>query len=130
MGLRNALLNFRQYEETHLMENAIYNELRLRGWNVDVGAVIVNTRNEKGTSERKQLEIDFVCNKGSKRCYIQSALSLPDQEKMQQETNSLLRIDDSFQKMVITGGNAKPWTDNNGIQFLNIYDFLLGDLFE
>lgn len=130
MGLRNALLNFRQYEETHLMENAIYNELRLRGWNVDVGAVIVNTRNEKGTSERKQLEIDFVCNKGSKRCYIQSALSLPDQEKMQQETNSLLRIDDSFQKTVITGGNAKPWTDNNGIQFLNIYDFLLGDLFE
>ena len=112
------------------MENAIYNELRLRGWNVDVGAVIVNTRNEKGTSERKQLEIDFVCNKGSKRCYIQSALSLPDQEKMQQETNSLLRIDDSFQKTVITGGNAKPWTDNNGIQFLNIYDFLLGDLFE
>ena len=130
MGLRNALLNFRQYEETHLMENAIYNELRLRGWNVDVGTVIVNTRNEKGTSERKQLEIDFVCNKGSKRCYIQSALSLPDQEKMQQETNSLLRIDDSFQKTVITGGNAKPWTDNNGIQFLNIYDFLLGDLFE
>ena len=130
MGLRNALLNFRQYEETHLMENAIYNELRLRRWNVDVGAVIVNTRNEKGTSERKQLEIDFVCNKGSKRCYIQSALSLPDQEKMQQETNSLLRIDDSFQKTVITGGNAKPWTDNNGIQFLNIYDFLLGDLFE
>lgn len=130
MGLRNALLNFRQHEETHLMENAIYNELRLRGWNVDVGAVIVNTRNEKGTSERKQLEIDFVCNKGSKRCYIQSALSLPDQEKMQQETNSLLRIDDSFQKTVITGGNAKPWTDNNGIQFLNIYDFLLGDLFE
>lgn len=130
MGLRNALLNFRQYEETHLMENAIYNELRLRGWNVDVGAVIVNTRNEKGTSERKQLEIDFVCNKGSKRCYIQSALSLPDQEKMQQETNSLLRINDSFQKTVITGGNAKPWTDNNGIQFLNIYDFLLGDLFE
>ena len=129
MGLRNALLNFRQYEETHLMENAIYNELRLRGWNVDVGTVIVNTRNEKGTSERKQLEIDFVCNKGSKRCYIQSALSLPDQEKMQQETNSLLRIDDSFQKTVITGGNAKPWTDNNGIQFLNIYDFLLGDLF-
>ena len=130
MGLRNALLNFRQYEETHLMENVIYNELRLRGWNVDVGTVIVNTRNEKGTSERKQLEIDFVCNKGSKRCYIQSALSLPDQEKMQQETNSLLRIDDSFQKTVITGGNAKPWTDNNGIQFLNIYDFLLGDLFE
>lgn len=130
MGLRNALLNFRQYEETHLMENAIYNELRLRGWNVDVGTVIVNTRNEKGTSERKQLEIDFVCNKGSKRCYIQSALSLPDQEKMQQETNSLLRIDDSFQKIVITGGNAKPWMDNNGIQFLNIYDFLLGDMFE
>lgn len=130
MGLRNALLNFRQYEETHLMENVIYNELRLRGWNVDVGTVIVNARNEKGTSERKQLEIDFICNKGSKRCYIQSALSLPDREKMQQETNSLLRIDDSFLKMVITGGNAKPWTDNNGIQFLNIYDFLLGEMSE
>ena len=125
LGLRNALLNFRQYEETHLMENAIYNELRLRGWNVDVGSVIINTRNEKGISERKQLEIDFVCNKGSKRCYIQSALSLPDKEKMQQEINSLLRIDDSFKKMVIIGGNAKPWMDENGIQFLNIYDFML-----
>ena len=125
LGLRNALLNFRQYEETHLMENAIYNELRLRGWNVDVGSVIINTRNEKGISERKQLEIDFVCNKGSKRCYIQSALSLPDKEKMQQEINSLLRIDDSFKKMVVIGGNAKPWMDENGIQFLNIYDFML-----
>ena len=125
LGLRNALLNFRQYEETHLMENAIYNELRLRGWNVDVGSVIINTRNEKGISERKQLEIDFVCNKGSKRCYIQSALSLPDKEKMQQEINSLLRINDSFKKMVIIGGNAKPWMDENGIQFLNIYDFML-----
>ena len=127
LGLRNASLNFRQYEETHLMENAIYNELRLRGWNVDVGTVIVNTRNEKGTSERKQLEIDFVCNKGSNRCYIQSALSLPDQEKIKQETNSLLRIDDSFKKMVIIGGNAKPWMDDNGIQFLNIYDFMLNN---
>lgn len=125
LGLRNVLLNFRQYEETHLMENAIYNELRLRGWNVDVGMVVVNSRNEQGTSERKQLEIDFVCNKGSKRCYIQSALSLPDREKMQQEINSLHRIDDSFQKIVVVGGNVKPWMDENGILFLSVYDFML-----
>ncbi len=127
LGLRNAILNFRQYEETHLMENAIFNEICLRGWNADVGVVIVNTRNEQGKSERKQLEIDFVCNKGSKRCYIQSALSLPDQEKIRQEINSLLRTDDNFHKLVIVGGNAKCWTDDNGIQFMNIYDFMLKD---
>lgn len=125
LGLRNATLNFRQYEETHLMENALFNEIRLRGWNADVGVVVANTRNEQGKSERKQLEIDFVCNKGSQRCYIQSALSLPDQEKIRQETSSLLRTDDNFRKLVIIGGNAKSWTDDNGIRFMNIYDFLL-----
>ena len=125
LGIRNACLNFRQVERNHLMENAIYNELRLRGWNVDVGMVVVNSRNEQGTSERKQLEIDFVCNKGSKRCYIQSVLSLPDREKMQQEINSLHRIDDSFQKIVVVGGNVKPWMDENGILFLSVYDFML-----
>ena len=127
LGLRNVLLNFRQYEETHLMENAIYNELRLRGWNVDVGMVVVNSRNEQGVSQRKQLEIDFVCNKGNKRCYIQSALSLPDEEKMLQEINSLQRIDDSFEKIVIVGGHAKPWINDNGIRFVNVYDFMLND---
>jgi len=127
LGLRNVLLNFRQYEETHLMENAIYNELRLRGWNVDVGMVVVNSRNEQGVSQRKQLEIDFVCNKGNKRCYIQSALSLPDEEKVLQEINSLQRIDDSFEKIVIVGGHAKPWINDNGIRFINVYDFMLND---
>ena len=127
LGLRNVLLNFRQYEETHLMENAIYNELRLRGWNVDVGMVVVNSRNEQGVSQRKQLEIDFVCNKGNKRCYIQSALSLPDEEKVLQEINSLQRIDDSFEKIVIVGGHAKPWINDNGIRFVNVYDFMLND---
>ena len=99
LGLRNALLNFRQVEKTHLMENLIYNELRGRGYNVDVGVVPYNGKNAQGVSFRTQLEVDFVCNKGSQRLYVQSALALPTQEKIDQETKSLRRIDDGFQKM-------------------------------
>lgn len=96
LGIRNALLGFRQQEKTHLMENAIYNELRYRGYSVDIGNVEINGVDEKGTKVRRMLEVDFVCNQGYKRCYIQSALSLPDKEKTKQELASLLRIDDSF----------------------------------
>lgn len=92
LGLRNARLNFRQTEYTHLMENLIYNELRLRGYSVDVGQVTQNTKNEKGISERKQLEVDFVCNKGQDRIYIQSAFALPSDKKMEQELRSLKQI--------------------------------------
>ena len=128
LGLRNALLNFRQVEQTHLMENAIYNELRRQGFNVDVGVVVVNGKDENGASYRKQLEGDFVCNKGSRRCYIQSALSLPTAEKMEQETNSLSRIDDGFERIVVVGGNLISNHDNNGILFKSIYDFMTKEL--
>ena len=125
LGLRNALLNFRQVEKTHLMENLIYNELRGRGYNVDVGVVPYNGKNAQGVSFRKQLEVDFVCNKGSQRLYVQSALALPTQEKIDQETNSLRRIDDGFQKMVVVGDHTIGSHDENGILFINIYDFLM-----
>lgn len=125
LGLRNALLNFRQVEKTHLMENLIYNELRGRGYNVDVGVVPYNGKNAQGVSFRTQLEVDFVCNKGSQRLYVQSALALPTQEKIDQETNSLRRIDDGFQKMVVVGDHTIGSHDENGIQFINIYDFLM-----
>lgn len=125
LGLRNANLNFRQSEKTHLMENAIYNELRTRGYNVDVGSVIINSKDNNGTSIRSQLEVDFVCNKGSERCYIQSALSLPTQEKINQELKSLLHIDDSFRKIVVVGDHIKQYQDINGITFISIYDFML-----
>lgn len=125
LGLRNARINFRQFEETHLMENLIYNELRLRGMSVDVGLVVVNTKDENGTSQRKQLEVDFVCNQGSQRCYIQSALRLPTEEKREQELGSLKHIGDSFSKFVITEDLISRYQDNNGITFMNIYEFLL-----
>lgn len=125
LGLRNALLNFRQVEKTHLMENLIYNELRGRGYNVDVGVVPYNGKNAQGVSFRKQLEVDFVCNKGSQRLYVQSALALPTQEKINQETNSLRRIDDGFQKMVVVGDHTIGSHDESGILFINIYDFLM-----
>jgi len=127
LGLRNARLNFRQFEVTHLMENLIYNELRLRGMSVDVGSVIFNTKNDKGVSQRKYLEVDFVCNQGSKRCYIQSALRLPTQEKREQELRSLNLIDDSFQKFVITEDPIKKYQNEDGVVFMNIFDFLLDD---
>lgn len=127
LGIRNALLGFRQQEKTHLMENAVYNELCARGYSVDVGNVEVNTVDEKGTKVRRMLEVDFVCNRGYKRCYIQSALSLPDREKMQQESASLLRIDDSFMKYVITGDRIKKYQNDNGIVIMNVLDFLLDE---
>lgn len=125
LGLRNALLNFRQVEKTHLMENLIYNELRGRGYNVDVGVVPYNGKNAQGESFRTQLEVDFVCNKGSQRLYVQSALALPTQEKIDQETKSLRRIDDGFQKMVVVGDHTIGSHDESGILFINIYDFLM-----
>lgn len=128
LGLRNALLNFRQVEKTHLMENAIYCELRRQGFNVDVGVVTINGKDENGSSYRKQLEVDFVCNKGSRRCYIQSALSLPSQEKIDQETNSLRRLDDGFERIVIVGDHMTCNHDDNGILFMSIYDFMTKEL--
>ena len=125
LGLRNALLNFRQVEKTHLMENLIYNELRGRGYNVDVGVVPYNGKNAQGVSFRTQLEVDFVCNKGSQRLYVQSALALPTQEKIDQETKSLRRIDDGFQKMVVVGDHTIGSHDESGILFIKIYDFLM-----
>ena len=127
LGIRNALLGFRQQEKTHLMENAVYNELCARGYSVDVGNVEVNTVDEKGTKVRRMLEVDFVCNRGYKRCYIQSALSLPDREKMQQESASLLRIDDSFMKYVITGDRIQKYQNDDGIVIMNVLDFLLDE---
>lgn len=124
LGLRNARLNFRQQESTHLVENLIYNELRIRGMSVDVGVVTHNVR-EDGKNVRKQLEVDFVCNQGSKRYYIQSALHIPTEEKMSQELESLKRIDDSFLKFVITNDPVKKHQDENGIVIMNLFDFLL-----
>ena len=125
LGLRNARLNFRQFEPTHAMENVIYNELRMRGYNVDVGVVPIAERDEKGKVIRKQLEVDFVCNLGSKRYYIQSAYSIPDEQKLTQETRPFTRIDDSFKKIVITKDLVPAQYDDRGILTINIYDFLL-----
>ena len=124
LGLRNARIGFRQFEVTHLMENLIYNELRARGMEVDVGVVTRNIKDENGVSVRKQLEVDFVCNQGSKRYYIQSALRLPTEEKREQELRSLKLIDDNFQKFVITEDPISMYQDNNGIVYMNIYEFL------
>ena len=121
IGLRNALLNFRQVEETHIMENIIYNELRSRGYNVDVGMVEV-----RSATERKQLEVDFVANKGDKRYYIQSAFALPNEEKREQELASLKRINDSFKKIIIIREDIAPYHDDNGILIMGLMDFLLG----
>ena len=125
LGLRNVRLNFRQTEHTHLMENLIYNELRMRGYSVDVGQVTQNTKNENGISERKQLEVDFVCNREQDRIYIQSAYALPSEEKTEQELRSLKQIKDSFQKVVIVGGMQPTFRNDDGILILNIFDFLL-----
>lgn len=120
LGLRNARINFRQFEQTHSMENVIYNELRMRGFSVDVG--VINTREE---GIRKQLEVDFVCNLGSKRYYIQSAYSLPNEEKRKQEIRPFAKIDDSFKKIVITGDMSPTYYNDDGVLFMNIFDFLL-----
>lgn len=125
VGLRNAILSFRQSEPTHIMENIIYNEMRMRGWLVDVGNVYHRVRNTEGKQQRVTLEVDFVCNKGSERIYIQSAWRMPDAEKMEQEKRSLCLVDDSFRKLLIVGEHTKQWSDENGIQIMSIYDFLL-----
>ena len=126
LGLRNALLNFRQFEETHLMENAIYNELIYRGYSVDVG--VVETRvDEGGKKIRKQLEVDFVVNQFNKRYYIQSAFLISDREKFEQEQAPLVKIPDSFKKIVVVGNNTPIWRNEEGITFMGIYDFLLNE---
>ena len=127
VGLRNARLGFRQVEEIHLMENIIYNELRMRGFRVDIGVVVKRGRTEEGVQEKKQLEIDFVANMGSKRYYIQSAFSLPDAEKRAQEKASLINVGDSFKKIVIVKDVVKPLHDDDGILTMSIYDFLLDE---
>lgn len=121
VGLRNALLNFRQVEETHIMENIIYNELRSRGYSVDVGMIEART-----ATERRQLEVDFVANKGDKRYYIQSAFALPNEEKREQELASLKRINDSFKKVIIMRDDISPYHDENGVLIMGLMDFLLG----
>lgn len=125
VGLRNAQLNFRQQEETHLMENVIYNELCIRGFNVDMGVVEYNYKDEHGKSKRTKLEVDFVVNRGNRRCYIQSAFAIPDEEKRQQETNSLQRTGDSYRKIVVVRDHIVPWFDENGIYYIGLEDFCL-----
>ena len=107
------------------MENLIYNELVIRGLLVDVGVVVLNTKNEDGKSQRKQLEVDFVCNEGSKRCYIQSVFRLPTEEKRKQELRSLIHINDNFQKFIITDEPIKRYQNDDGVIFMNVYEFLL-----
>ena len=125
LGLRNARLNFRQFEPTHAMENVIYNELRMRGYRVDIGVVPIAEKDDNGKVIRKQLEVDFVCNLGSGRYYIQSAYSIPDEQKRTQETRPFTKIDDSFRKIVITRDIVPAQYDDRGILTINIYDFLL-----
>ncbi|HJJ94801.1 MAG TPA: ATP-binding protein [Methanocorpusculum sp.] len=127
VGLRNARLNFRQQEENHIMENIIYNELRKRGYNVDVGVVDKQEKQADGKYIRKQYEVDFIVNQGSLRYYIQSAFSLPDDEKVRQEKMSLLNIDDSFKKIIVVKGPAMLKRDNDGVVTMSIFDFLLNE---
>jgi predicted AAA+ superfamily ATPase len=127
LGLRNARLWFRQLEETHIMENVLYNDLIRRGMNVDVGVVEYNTKDADGKKIRKQLEVDFVVNQGGKRFYIQSALSIADPDKKEQEIESLKRIPDFFSKMVVVRDYLKPWQDENGITYVGIEQFLLNE---
>ena len=128
-GLRNARLGFRQLEETHLMENVLYNDLVRRGFDVDVGVVEQNVKDDAGKNVRKQLEVDFVVNRGDERYYIQSALTIDDPDKREQEIASLKRIPDSFKKIVVVRDYIKPWQDENGIQYVGIEDFLLDEGF-
>ena len=128
IGLRNARIDFRQIEPTHIMENMIYNELIARGFQVDVGVVEINTQNEKGHGVRKQLEVDFVANKGYNRYYIQSAYSYFDESKIAREKASLISIPDSFQKIIVKGDSGLPYRDDNGFMIYNLMHFLLNDL--
>lgn len=125
LGLRNVILGLRQQEETHIMENIIYNELRRRGCKVDVGMVEQRFVDDDGKWKRKQLEVDFVVNQGNQRYYIQSALALSNEDKRKQEMGSLLRINDSFKKMIIVKDDIKPWRDENGILTMGLLDFLM-----
>lgn len=125
MGLRNARINFRQIEVTHSMENVIYNELRMRGYSVDVGNLKVTEADKAGKLVKKHLEVDFICNMGSKKYYIQSAYMLETEEKIKQEIRPFLRINDSFKKIVITSNTPKPFYTEEGILMMNVYDFLL-----
>lgn len=125
VGLRNARLNFRQQEENHIMENIIFNELKIRGFDVDIGVIEHNTKDATGKSRRNFLEIDFVANRGNNRFYIQSALHVDSQEKREQETQSLNRIHDSFKKIVVVKDDIEPWQDDKGIQYIGIEQFLL-----
>lgn len=125
LGLRNARINFRQSDHGHLMENLIYNELRIRGYNVDVGVVPVVGRNGSGQQQRSRLEVDFVCHTGSRRYYIQSAYRMDTEEKMAQEKASLQKVDDSFKKIIIVGEETPVVRDETGITTIGIYDFLL-----
>ena len=125
VGLRNARLNFRQIEQSHLMENIIYNELLIRGYNVDVGVVEQYTKDKDGSSIKKQLEIDFVCNQGSKRYYIQSALNIDDDEKRKQELRPLLNVKDFFKKIIIVKDDIVPWHNEEGILIIGGKEFLL-----
>ena len=125
VGLRNAQLNFRQQEETHIMENIIYNELLIRGFQVDVGVVEYTEKTESGKFARKKLEVDFVCNRGSRRYYIQSTFAIPNREKMDQEQNSFIHIDDFFKKIIVVKDRIKPWHNEKGILIMGIMDFLL-----
>lgn len=125
IGIRNAILSFRQIESSHLMENVIYNEMRRRGWLVDVGNIYHRVRNAEGKQTRLTLEVDFVCNKGSERMYIQSAWRIGDNDKMEQEKRSLRLVGDSFRKILVVGEHVKSWQDEDGIQTISIYDFLL-----
>lgn len=127
VGLRNARLGFRQVEETHLMENIVYNELRTRGYQVDVGVVPIRRNNDTGRRERSQLEIDFVATLGSKKYYIQSAFSLPDEEKIKQEKASLINVNDSFKKIIVVNDTMNIRRDETGITTINVYDFLLNE---
>ena len=127
VGLRNARLNFRQQEETHIMENIIYNELCLRGFSVDVGLVETSVRNADGRSQRAQLEVDFVANKGSQRYYVQSAYAIPDEEKRTQETRVFARIPDSFKKIVVVREDIVPWHDEQGVLYVGVEQFLLDE---
>ncbi len=127
VGLRNARLNFRQQEDNHIMENIIFNELTSRGFNIDVGVVEYSHRDINGKKVRSQLEVDFVANKGNNRYYVQSAFSIPDEQKRLQEINSLLRIPDSFKKIVIVKDDIIPWYDENGIFYIGIEEFLLDE---
>ncbi|HIV16485.1 MAG TPA: ATP-binding protein, partial [Candidatus Alectryocaccobium stercorigallinarum] len=125
LGLRNARLNFRQHETTHIMENIVYNELMIRGYNVDVGVVEIFDKNQEGRRIRKQLEVDFVVNQGSQRYYIQAAYDMTSEEKQAQEFNSLRNIPDSFKKIVIVNGSKKPWRNDEGFVIMGMKYFLL-----